>query len=57
MEKILINVILGSGAIHLFNTIQEHGYTPTFLTIRGQQEDASTDQIGHLKMHQVGAKN
>ena len=57
MEKILIKVILGLGAINLFNTIREHGYTPTSLTIRVPQEDASTDKIGHLKMHQIGMKN
>ena len=57
MEKVLIKGILGLGAINLFNTIQEHGYTPTFLTIQGPQEDASTDQIGHLRMQQTGTKN
>lgn len=57
MERILINVILGSGAIYLFNTTRGHGYTPIFSTIQGPQEDASTDQIGHLKMHQPGKKH
>ena len=57
MEKIRIRVILGLGAINLFNIIQEHGYIPTFSTIRGPRKDASTDQIGHLRMHQIGMKN
>ena len=57
MEKILIKVILGLGVINLFNIIQEHGYIPTFSTTRGPQEDASTDRIGHLRMHQIGMKN
>jgi hypothetical protein len=57
MEKILIKVILGLGAINLFNIIQEHGYTPAFSTILGPLKDASTDKIGHLRMHQIGMKN
>ena len=57
MEKVLIKGMLGLRSINLFNTIQEPGYTPTSLTIRGPQEGASTDQIGHLRMHQIGVKN